>query len=82
MEKGEKLSEGLAGFRPNRGCVDHVYTLGKIIQGRKDAGLTTYCFFPDVQKACDTVWRNGSWKNMWETGIREKTWRMMKNMTE
>ena len=26
----------------------------KIIQGRKDAGLTTYCFFLDVQKAYDT----------------------------
>ena len=38
--------------------VDHVYTLGKIIGGRKDAGLTTYCFFLDVQKAYDTVWRN------------------------
>ena len=32
-------------------CVHHVYTLGKIIQGRKDAGLMTYCFFLDVQKA-------------------------------
>ena len=45
LEKEEKISEGQAGFRPNRNCVDHVYTLGKIIQGRKDAGLTTYCFF-------------------------------------
>ena len=41
--KGEAFSEGQAGFRPNRICVDHVHTLGKIIQGRQDAGLTTYC---------------------------------------
>ena len=82
LEKDEKISEGRAGFRPNRRCVDHVYTLGKIIQGRKDPGLTTYCFFLDVQKAYDTVWRNGLWKNMWEIGIRGKMWRMMKNMTE
>ena len=54
MEKEEKGSEGQAGFRPNRSCVDHVYTLGTIIQGRKDAGRTTYCFFLDVQKAYDT----------------------------
>ena len=40
LEKDEKLSEGQAGFRPNRGSVDHVYTLGEIIQGRRDAGLT------------------------------------------
>ena len=59
-----------------------MYTLGKIIQGRKDAGLTTYCFFLDVQKAYDTVWRNGSWKNMLEIGIRGKMWGMMKISTE
>ena len=55
LEKEEKISEGQAGFRPNRSCVDHVYTLGKIIQSREDARLTTYCFFLDVQKAYDTV---------------------------
>ena len=58
MEKEDKISEGQPVFRPNRSCVDHVYTLGKITHGRKDAGLTTYCFFLDVQKAYDTVWRN------------------------
>ena len=58
LEKEGKISEGQAGFRPNRSCIDHIYILGKIIQGRKDAGLKTYCFFLDVQKAYDTVWRN------------------------
>ena len=42
---------------------------------------TTYCFFLDVQKPYDTVWRNGLWKKLWEIGIRGKVWRMMK-MTE
>ena len=70
--KGETFSEGQAGFRPSRICVDHVYTLGKIIQGRQDAGLTTYCFFLETCKRpiYGTVWRNGLWK-MWEVGIRE-----------
>ena len=58
MEKDDKISEGQAGFRPNRRCVDHVYALGEVMKGRTDAGLTTYCFFLDVQKACGTVWRN------------------------
>ena len=82
MEKEQKRSEGKIGFRPNRRCVDHVYTLGKMIQGRKDAGRTTYCFFLDVQKAYNTTWRNGWWKKWWEIGIRGKMWRMMKKMTE
>ena len=82
MEKEDKISEGQAGSRPNRSYVDHVYTLRRIIQGRKDAGLTTYCFFLDVQKVYDTVWRNGLWKKLWEIGIRGNMWRMVERMTE
>ena len=79
---GRKISEGKAGFRRNRSCVRHVYALGKIIRGRKDAGRKAYCFFLDVQKAYDTAWRNGPWKKSWEIGIRGKMWRVMNNMTE
>ena len=82
LENDERICEGQAGLRPNRSCVDYVYTLGKIIQGRKYAGLTTYCSVLDAQKAYGTVWKNGLWKNMWEIGIRGKMWRMMKNLTE
>ena len=71
-EKDEKISEEQAEFRPNRSCVHHVCMLSKIIQSRQDAGLTTYCFFVDVPKACDIVWRNVLWKNMWAIGIRGK----------
>ena len=78
LKKDEHISEGQAGFRQNRSCVDHAYTLGEIGQGRKDAGLATYCFFLDVQNAYDTVWRNGFWKKMWEIGIRGNVWRMIK----
>ena len=51
LGKDEKISEGQAEFRPNRSCVDYVYTLDKIIQGRKDAGLTMYLvlLFPTCQ---------------------------------
>ena len=64
LEKDEKISGGQAGFGPNLSCVDHVYTFGNILQGRKDAGLTTYCFFLDVQKAYGTVWRSGLWRKI------------------
>ena len=57
-------------------------TVGKIIQGRKDARLTTYCFFLNVQKAYDTVWRNGLWKTLREIRIRGKMWRILEKMTE
>ena len=77
MEKEDSISEGQAGFGPNRSCVDHVYTLGKIIQGRKDAGLTTGCFFLYARKAYDAVWRKGLWKKLWEVEIRRRLWKMM-----
>ena len=39
--------------------------LGKIIQGRKREGPTTYSSFPEVQKAYDTaVWRTELWKRL------------------
>lgn len=57
MDKEANDSEGQTGFRQNRSYVYHGYTLRKNPQGRKDAGLTMYCVFLDVQKSYDTVWR-------------------------
>ena len=83
VEEEEKIREGQAGFRPNRSSADHAYTLGKIIQGGKDAGgLTACCFFVYVRKAYDTVWENGLSRMLWEIGVSGKMWRTMKNMTE
>ncbi|CAB1097417.1 unnamed protein product [Ectocarpus sp. CCAP 1310/34] len=82
LEKEHSISEGQAGIRKKRGCVDHACRVGRIIQGRKRAGRSTYFFFLDVKKAYDTVWRNGLWKQLSKYGIKEKMWRVLKNMTE
>ena len=75
LEKKEKTNQGQAGFRPDRICRYHVRTLGKIIQGRKDARLTTQCVCLDVQKADDTVVRrNELWKSC------EKNWDQRKDV--
>ena len=34
LDKGGVLHEGQAGFRINRSCMDNVYTLNEIVQGR------------------------------------------------
>lgn len=70
VEKEENINEGQAGFGPNRTCIGLSYTLGYIIQERKDTGLKTDRLFLEVQKARATVWRNGLWKLVGETGIR------------
>ena len=76
------MHEGQAGFRVGRGSVDNIYTLNELVQGRLKEGKETYAFFPDVQKAYDSVWCNGLWLKLWEFGVRGKTWRVIKRMYE
>ena len=69
-----------AGFRRNRGCVDHIFSLFEIIQSRIRQGLPTYIFYRDVAKAFDTVWRDGLFYKLWDMGIRGKFWRVLRNL--
>ena len=39
------LHEGQAGFRINRSCMDNVYTLNEIVQGRLREDKKTYALF-------------------------------------
>ena len=66
-------------FRP---ICSQVYTVGNIIQGRRDGELKSVLLFLDAKKVSDPVWRNGSWKKSWEVGIRGKMWTTMKSMKE
>ena len=61
LDKEGALHEGQAGFRLNRGCMDNVYTLNEIVQGRLREDKKTYTFFLNIQKAYDTVWHDGLW---------------------
>ena len=51
LDRGRILYEGQAGFRVNRSCMDSVFTLNELVQGR----LREKKHFLDVQKAYDTV---------------------------
>ena len=63
--------------------IDIIYTLKELVQGRLKEGKETYnAFFLDLQKAYDSVWRNGLWLKLWEFGIRGKMWRVIKRMYE
>ena len=74
LDKGGALQEGQAGFRVNRSCMDNVYTLNEIVQVRfrEDKAL-----FLDVQKAYDTVWRDGLWLKLWDMGVKGRMWRVI-----
>ena len=45
LDKEGVLHEGQAGFRVNRSCMDNVYTLNEIVQGRLKEDKETYAFF-------------------------------------
>ena len=76
------MHEGQAGFRLKRSCIDNVYTLSELVQGRLREGKTTYAFFLDVQKAYDMVWRDGLWLKLWDMGVKGRIWRVIKKMYE
>ena len=76
------MHEGQADVRVNRSCMDNVYSLNEIVQGKLREGKCTYAFFLDVRKAYDTVWRDGLWVKLWDMGVKGRMWRVIKNMYE
>lgn len=54
LEDNNLLVDEQNGFRRERSCADHVFTLNSIIQNRKE----TFVAFIDLQKAFDTVDRD------------------------
>ena len=74
------MSESQAGFRFDHSCVDNIFTLNEVIQGRLQEGKKTFSFFLDIKKAYDTVWRDGLWYKLWEMGIQGKLWQVIRNI--
>ena len=82
LDKEGALHEGQAGFRINRSCMDNVYTLNEIVQGRLREDKKTYAFFLNIQKAYDSVWHDGLWYKLWDMGVKGRMWRVIKKMYE
>ncbi len=73
------LHEAQNAFRPGRSTDDHIFTLGQLVRGRKNRNQRTYAFFLDLQKAYDTVWRDGLLYVLWQKGIRGKVWHYIRD---
>ena len=79
LDRERALHEGQTGFRS---CIDNVDTLNEVVQGRLREDKPTYAFFLDVQKAYDTVWRDGLWLKLWNMCGKGKMWHVVKGMYE
>lgn len=55
LEKNDLLCEEQNGFRKNRSCLDHLYTLNTIISNRKGKGKSTFVCYVDIRKAFDNL---------------------------
>ena len=64
-----RLREEQAGFRRERGCIDHIFTLRNIIEQSTEWQHTLYVNFVDFVKAFDSVHRHSLWKLLRAYGI-------------
>jgi len=77
LEGRQLLEPEQAGFRRGRSTVEHVLSLSELLDKRTRAGSPTYCCFMDIRKAYDTVWREGMWRRLEETGVSQKMMKML-----
>ena len=80
LYKSGKIHEGQAGFCAGRCCIDNIFTLNELMQGRLKEGKKIFSFFLDIQKAYDSVWHNGLWLKLWNMGVKGKMRRVIKTM--
>jgi hypothetical protein len=79
--RGEvRLGENQGGFRCLRATVDQALTLSEVLHQRKREKKDTFLCFVDFRKAFDTVWHDGLWKRLWDSGVRGKAWRIIRKL--
>ena len=57
----KQIRENQAGFRPGRGCIDHIFTLRQILEHRHSFNRSTIVVFLDLKAAFDSVDRGTLW---------------------
>jgi ribonuclease HI/endonuclease/exonuclease/phosphatase family metal-dependent hydrolase len=79
-EVNQILSEEQNGFRPDRSCIDNIYTIVELVQTRTRLKKQTILCFIDLTKAYDIVFRDGLWQRLLDVGIDGDIWLLLKNM--
>ena len=69
LETNDLLAEEQNGFRKERSCIDHLYTLTSLIRNRKIRKKQTFVCFIDAKKAFDSVNRDMLWYKLMKIGV-------------
>ena len=77
-ELADLLVDEQNGFRKNRSCIDHVFTLSSIIRNRISQNQGTFACFIDMQKAFDWVDRDLLFYKLLEYNIDGKLYNCIK----
>ncbi|KER28519.1 hypothetical protein T265_04657 [Opisthorchis viverrini] len=72
------IRENQAGFRPARGCIDHIFTLRQILEQRHCFQQPTMVVFLDLKAAFDSVDRQALWQCLWSKGVPHKFLNLIK----
>ena len=70
--------ESQCGFRPDRGCVDAIFTVKTALKKRREHGLESWVFFLDLVKAFDRVPRALLWIILERFGVPIKLINLLK----
>ncbi|CAH8490480.1 unnamed protein product [Dicrocoelium dendriticum] len=64
--------EEQAAFRPNRGCIDQIFTLRQLLELRHIHRRPTIIVFLDIRAAFDSVDRSALWNCLLKKGVLDK----------
>ncbi|MCG8113538.1 MAG: reverse transcriptase family protein [Candidatus Thiodiazotropha taylori] len=82
IEQNNIVVDEQNGFRRNRSCLEHIYTLYSVINKRKQQRKSTYVCFVDAKKAFDTVQRDCLWYKLMSLGINGKILKAVQSLYE
>ena len=76
------ISDFQNGFRKERSCLDHIYTLNNIVKNRKNKKQDTFACFVDYKKAFDSVQRDCLWFKLKYLGLHGKILKAIQSLYE
>ncbi len=80
LEENNGFVEEQNGFRKDRSCMEHLYSLTSLIRNRKNMKKSTYSCFIDMKKAFDSVNHDCLFNRLLHSGICDKLYWSIKSL--